>query len=383
MYHKLGKIPPKRHTQFRKDDGTLFYEELFGNEGFSSDSSLLYHVHPPTQVKEVKEAFDVKPVLAVGDNIKSRKLKANTVPSSKFYNEGKTPLLFNNDVTIGIANPSEVNTDLFHKNSSFDELVFIHHGEGVLKTFLGEIDFVSGDYIVIPKGVIYQFHFSTKKNKILYLESNSSIAFPKRYLSKKGQFLEGAPICERDIKLPKNLKYYDKKGTFKIRINKGYKIHEVAYASHPFDVIGWDGYCYPFAISIHNFEPITGMIHQPPPVHQIFQGNNFVVCSFCPRLFDYHPLAIPAPYNHSNIDSDEVLYYVEGNFMSRDNIECGDITLHPAGIPHGPHPGTIEKSIGKSKTEELAVMVDTFKPLQLTQQALNIEDENYFKSWLI
>lgn len=383
MYHKLGKIPPKRHTQFRKDDGSLFYEELFGNEGFSSDSSLLYHVHPPTQVKEVKEAFDVKPVLAVGDNIKSRKLKANTVPSSKFYNEGKTPLLFNNDVTIGIANPSEVNTDLFHKNSSFDELVFIHHGEGVLKTFLGEIDFVSGDYIVIPKGVIYQFHFSTKKNKILYLESNSSIAFPKRYLSKKGQFLEGAPICERDIKLPNNLKYYDKKGTFKIRINKGYKIHEVAYASHPFDVIGWDGYCYPFAISIHNFEPITGMIHQPPPVHQIFQGNNFVVCSFCPRLFDYHPLAIPAPYNHSNIDSDEVLYYVEGNFMSRDNIECGDITLHPAGIPHGPHPGTIEKSIGKSKTEELAVMVDTFKPLQLTQQALNIEDENYFKSWLI
>ena len=383
MYHKLGKIPPKRHTQFRKDDGSLFYEELFGNEGFSSDSSLLYHVHPPTQVKEVKEAFDVKPVLAVGDNIKSRKLKANTVPSSKFYNEGKTPLLFNNDVTIGIANPSEVNTDLFHKNSSFDELVFIHHGEGVLKTFLGEIDFVSGDYIVIPKGVIYQFHFSTKKNKILYLESNSSIVFPKRYLSKKGQFLEGAPICERDIKLPKNLKYYDKKGTFKIRINKGYKIHEVAYASHPFDVIGWDGYCYPFAISIHNFEPITGMIHQPPPVHQIFQGNNFVVCSFCPRLFDYHPLAIPAPYNHSNIDSDEVLYYVEGNFMSRDNIECGDITLHPAGIPHGPHPGTIEKSIGKSKTEELAVMVDTFKPLQLTQQALNIEDENYFKSWLI
>ena len=383
MYHKLGKIPPKRHTQFRKDDGSLFYEELFGNEGFSCDSSLLYHVHPPTQVKEVKEAFDVKPVLAVGDNIKSRKLKANTVPSSKFYNEGKTPLLFNNDVTIGIANPSEANPDLFHKNSSFDELVFIHHGEGVLKTFLGEIDFVSGDYIVIPKGVIYQFHFSTKKNKILYLESNSSIAFPKRYLSKKGQFLEGAPICERDIKLPNNLKYYDKKGTFKIRINKGYKIHEVAYASHPFDVIGWDGYCYPFAISIHNFEPITGMIHQPPPVHQIFQGNNFVVCSFCPRLFDYHPLAIPAPYNHSNIDSDEVLYYVEGNFMSRDNIECGDITLHPAGIPHGPHPGTIEKSIGKSKTEELAVMVDTFKPLQLTQQALNIEDENYFKSWLI
>lgn len=382
MYHKLGKIPPKRHIQFRKEDGSLFYEELFGTEGFSSDSSLLYHLHPPTQVKDVKDLADVAPVAGVTHNIKSRKLKANTFPSSNFYNESKIPLLFNNDVTIGVACPSEINNSIFYKNSSFDELVFIHHGKGVLKTFLGEINFGSGDYIIIPKGVIYQFCFTSKKNKVLYLESNSSINFPKRYLSKKGQFLEGAPICERDIRLPKNLKWYDEKGTFKIRINKGYKVHEVTYASHPFDVVGWDGYCYPFALSIHSFEPITGMIHQPPPVHQIFQGHNFVVCSFCPRLFDYHPLAIPAPYNHSNIDSDEVLYYVEGNFMSRDNIECGDITLHPAGIPHGPHPGTIEKSIGEVKTEELAVMVDTFKPLQLTQQALAIEDAHYFKSWL-
>jgi homogentisate 1,2-dioxygenase len=382
MYYRLGKIPPKRHTQFRKEDGSLFYEELFGNEGFSSDSSLIYHTNPPTQVKAIKACFDVRPVAAVTDNIKSRKFKANTVPSSKFYSEAKTPLLFNSDLTIGIAKPSLSDSDFFYKNSSFDELVFIRDGKGILKTFLGDIPFSEGDYIVIPKGVIYQFNFSSKRNQMLYLESNSSIGFPKRYLSKNGQFLEGAPICERDIRLPNNLKAKDEKGSFRIRINKNHKIHEVVYASHPFDVVGWDGYCYPFAISIHDFEPITGSIHQPPPVHQIFQGHNYVVCSFCPRLYDYHPLAIPAPYNHSNIDSDEVLYYVEGNFMSRDNIECGDITLHPAGIPHGPHPGTIEKSIGKQKTEELAAMIDTFRPLQLTQQALDIEDEKYYKSWL-
>ena len=382
MYHKLGKIPPKRHIQFRKKDGSLFYEELFGNEGFSSDSSLIYHIYPPTQVKEVKEFFDVTPKVAVQHNIKSRKFKANNLSKSKFYNEGKVPLMTNNDLTIGVSKPTKSSNNFFYKNSSFDELIFIHHGKGILKTFIGDLTFSEGDYIVIPKGVIYQFHFSSKENKILYLESNSSIRFPKRYLSKKGQFLEGAPVSERDIRLPQDLKSNDKSGDFTIRINKNHKIHEVTYSTHPFDVVGWDGYCYPYAISIHNFEPITGMIHQPPPVHQLFEGNNYVVCSFCPRLFDYHPLAIPAPYNHSNIDSDEVLYYVKGNFMSRDSIECGEITLHPAGIPHGPHPGTVEKSIGKQKTEELAVMVDPFKPLKLTVEAVEIEDENYYKSWL-
>ena len=383
MYHRLGKIPPKRHIQFRKEDGSLYYEELFGNEGFSSDSSLLYHIHPPTQITNVKESFDVAPIALIKNNIKSRKLKGNKLPSSPSYNEGKTPLLFNSDLTIGLSKPCTSDNTFFYKNSTFDELIFVHEGSGVLHTFLGNIPFEEGDYIVIPKGVIYQLSFQTDNNKILYIESNSSIQFPKRYLSNKGQFLEGAPISERDIKLPQNLTAIDQKGEFKILINKHHQIHEVTYATHPFDVVGWDGYCYPFAISIHNFEPITGLIHQPPPVHQLFEGKNFVVCSFCPRLFDYHPMAIPAPYNHSNIDSDEVLYYVKGNFMSRDNIECGDITLHPAGIPHGPHPGTVEKSIGQQKTEELAVMIDPFKTLQLTQNAINIEDKNYYKSWLI
>jgi homogentisate 1,2-dioxygenase len=382
MYHKLGNIPVKRHIQFRKEDGTLYYEELFGNEGFSSDSSLIYHINRPTQIKEIRGVSDVSPVAEVHDNITSRKIKANEFNQSSAYNEGKTPLLFNNDLTIGVSNPKGSHKDVFHKNSTFDELIFVHKGSGVLKTFLGSIQFNPGDYLVIPKGIIYQIHFNTSTNKLLYLESNSTIGFPKRYLSEKGQFLEGAPISERDIRLPQNLESFDEKGDFKILINKHHKIHEVIYAYHPFDVVGWDGYCYPFAISIHDFEPITGKIHQPPPVHQIFEGANYVVCSFCPRLYDYHPQAIPAPYHHSNIDSDEVLYYVEGNFMSRGNIECGDITLHPSGIPHGPHPGTIEKSIGKSKTEELAVMIDPFKPLKITQAALSVEDKNYFKSWL-
>tara|TARA_Y100001933_G_C19009443_1_gene568112 strand:- start:3631 stop:4782 length:1152 start_codon:yes stop_codon:yes gene_type:complete len=382
MYYKLGKIPPKRHIQFRKKDGSLYYEELFGNEGFSSDSSLIYHIHPPTQVSEVKGFKDVAPKAAVNENITSRKIKANKLPSGSSYNEGKVPLLFNNDLTIGVSNPQSSLRDIYYKNASFDELIFVHKGNGLLKTFLGNIDFCDGDYLIIPRGIIYQIEFESKKNKILYIESNSPISFPKRYLSKKGQFLEGAPLSERDIKLPEGLNSNDEKGRFKLHINKNHKIHEVIYASHPFDVVGWDGYCYPFAVSIHNFEPITGKIHQPPPVHQIFEGNNFVVCSFCPRLFDYHPKSIPAPYNHSNIDSDEVLYYVEGDFMSRDSIECGDITLHPSGIPHGPHPGTVEKSIGESKTDELAVMVDPFNPLKITQDALSVEDENYFKSWL-
>ena len=382
MYYKLGKIPPKRHIQFRKKDGSLYYEELFGNEGFSSDSSLIYHIHPPTQVSEVKGFKDVAPKAAVNENITSRKIKANKLPSGSSYNEGKVPLLFNNDLTIGVSNPQSSLRDIYYKNASFDELIFVHKGNGLLKTFLGNINFCDGDYLIIPRGIIYQIEFESKKNKILYIESNSPISFPKRYLSKRGQFLEGAPLSERDIKLPEGLNSNDEKGRFKLHINKNHKIHEVIYASHPFDVVGWDGYCYPFAVSIHNFEPITGKIHQPPPVHQIFEGNNFVVCSFCPRLFDYHPKSIPAPYNHSNIDSDEVLYYVEGDFMSRDSIECGDITLHPSGIPHGPHPGTVEKSIGESKTDELAVMVDPFNPLKITQDALSVEDENYFKSWL-
>lgn len=382
MYHKLGKIPRKRHVQFRKNNGELYHEELFGNEGFSSDSSLIYHEHPPTQIKEINGFIDVSPKSAVDENITARKLKSSAINEKSNYIKSKTPLFFNSDLTIGVSKSSNKEETTFYKNASFDELLFVRKGEGLLRTFLGNIKFGIGDYILIPKGIIYKLEFTSFDNEILYLESNSSIQFPKRYLSKRGQLLEGAPFSERDIRLPQDLETYDEHGDFKVLINKNHKLHEVIYATHPFDVIGWDGYCYPFAISIYDFEPITGKIHQPPPVHQMFEGHNFIVCSFCPRLYDYHPEAIPAPYNHSNLDSDEVLYYVEGDFMSRDNIECGDITLHPSGIPHGPHPGTVEKSIGKKATEELAVMIDPFRSFKITQAAIDIEDKNYYKSWL-
>lgn len=382
LYHKLGKIPQKRHTIFRKDDGTLHYEQLFGTIGFDGMSSLMYHLHRPTQVKEVGESIDISPKAAVPHNIKSRLLKGFDVAPQDDYLDSRTTILFNNDCHIGLAAPRKSMTSYFYKNTDADELLFIHKGNGTLKTLLGEIPFEYGDYLVIPRGMIYQIHFDTEDNRLLVTESYHPIYTPKRYRNYFGQHLEQSPFCERDFKLPQNLQTHDEKGDFLIKVKKEGQLHHLTYATHPFDVVGWDGYNFPYGFSIHNFEPITGRVHQPPPVHQTFETSAFVVCSFVPRMYDYHPQAIPAPYNHSNIDSDEMLYYVDGDFMSRKNIDKGYISLHTAGIPHGPHPGTYEASIGKTKTGELAVMIDTFKPLKLTQAALDIDDGKYYKSWL-
>ena len=382
LYHTLGKIPPKRHTQFRKPNGDLYYEQLFGTEGFSGMSSLLYHLHRPTMVKEILEAVNVSPKIAVETNMTARKLLGFSIPPKDDFLESRTPLMVNNDLHIGVAAPKKSMQDYFYKNAEADELLFIHRGTGTLKTLLGNIRFEYGDYLIIPRGMIYQIEFDNEENRIFYLESFSPIGIPKRYKNNFGQLLEHAPYCERDLKLPAQLEPHDETGDFLIKIKKQGMLHQMVYATHPFDVVGWDGYNFPFGFSIHNFEPITGRVHQPPPVHQTFEGRNFVVCSFCPRLYDYHPLSIPAPYNHSNIDSDEVLYYVDGDFMSRNDIAPGHMTLHPGGIPHGPHPGATERSIGKTKTEELAVMVDPFRPLQLTEAAMEIDDGKYYLSWL-
>jgi homogentisate 1,2-dioxygenase len=303
-------------------------------------------------------------------------------PNADYIKSRKT-VLFNNDVQLTLAAPTKGLTEhIFYKNADTDEVLFIHEGKGVLKTQYGQIPFAYGDYVVIPRGTIYQIAFEDENNRLFIVESFSPITFPKRYLSKYGQLLEHAPYCERDLRKPQDLETFDVQGEFLIQVKKKGFLYPIWYGHHPFDVIGWDGCEYPYAISIHDFEPITGRVHQPPPVHQTFDAHNFVICSFVPRLFDYHPLAIPAPYNHSNIDSDEVLYYVDGDFMSRKHVERGMITLHPAGIPHGPHPGTVEKSIGARETKELAVMVDTFHPLILTQDALGIEDDTYVYSWI-
>jgi homogentisate 1,2-dioxygenase len=291
-------------------------------------------------------------------------------------------LLFNNDLWFGLAAPKKSLRTYFYKNADADEMLFIHKGKGTLRTFMGNIPFEYGDYLIIPRGMIYQIDFDTEDNRLLFLESFHPIYTPKRYKNSGGQMLEHSPFCERDYKMPEVLETHDEKGDFLIKVKKEGMIHEIVYATHPFDVIGWDGYNFPWAFSIHNFEPITGRVHQPPPVHQTFETPAFVVCSFCPRLYDYHPLSIPAPYNHSNIDSDEVLYYVDGDFMSRNNIKTGDITLHPKGIPHGPAPGAMERSIGQKETQELAVMVDTFRPLKVSEAAMQIDDGKYYKSWV-
>ncbi len=380
-YHTLGQVPHKRHTQFRKPDGGLYSEQLFSTEGFSNDYSLLYHVHPPTRIIKTEKPVNVAPQIAEEKMLSHRSFEGFKVKPAADYLDSRIPVLVNNDVHIVLAAPQNSVSDYFYKNADADEMIFIHEGTGVLKTMYGELTFGYGDYLVVPRGTIYQIQFETRENRLFIVESFSPIRFPKRYQSKYGQLLEHSPFCERDIRAPKNLQTFDVEGDFLVRTKKKGILYNIHYASHPFDVIGWDGCCYPYALSIHDFEPITGRVHQPPPVHQTFEAHNYVVCSFVPRLYDYHPEAIPAPYNHSNIDSDEVLYYVDGDFMSRKNVTRGMITLHPAGIPHGPHPGAVEKSIGKTETKELAVMVDTFHPLMLTKQALEIENDGYVMSW--
>ena len=382
FYHKLGKIPHKRHIQFKKPNGEFYYEQLFGTIGFDGMSTNSYHEQRPTQVKSIQKQYSIAPKIAKTNNIQSYRLHGFKVQPESDFLESRKVVLTNSDCNIILAAPKLSLTDYFYKNSDADELIFIHKGSGKLRTMFGNLNFKYGDYLMIPRGIIYQIQFDTEDNRLFIVESNSPIYTPKRYRNWFGQLLENSPFCERDIRRPEELETYNESGDFKIKLKKQNEIIEMIYASHPFDVVGYDGFNYPYAFSIHDFEPLTGRIHQPPPVHQTFETNAMVICSFVPRLYDYHPEAIPAPYNHSNIDSDEVLYYVDGDFMSRNDIEPGHISLHPAGIPHGPHPGAMERSIGQKDTQELAVMVDTFKPLQVTEEALKISDEDYFKSWL-
>jgi len=381
-YQLRGEVPHKRHTIFRKPDGGLYAEELVSTEGFSDVYSLIYHAYPPTMVKSIGEPINVAPQIALDKNMQHRSFKGFAVKPAHDYLDSITPVLVNNDAYIHLAAPVSSMKDYFYKNSQADEMIFVHQGSGTLHTIYGELDFQYGDHLVIPRGTIYQISFSGQQNRLFIVESFHPLRFPKRYLNKYGQLLEHSPFCERDIRTPQNLRTYNEKGDFKVMIKRDDMLYPYTLATHPFDAIGWDGCHYPFAFSIHDFEPITGRVHQPPPVHQTFETPAFVTCAFVPRLYDYHPESIPAPYNHSNVDSDEVLYYVDGDFMSRNHIEKGMITLHPIGIPHGPHPGAVERSIGQIKTDELAVMVDTFRPLKLTVQAMAIEDPDYHKSWL-
>jgi homogentisate 1,2-dioxygenase len=382
FYHKLGKIPPKRHTVFKNSEGGIYHEQLFGTIGFDGMSSLLYHIQPPTAVIKIVQQKSVAPEIGLDKNMQMRSLQGFNVEAKDDYLESRTPMLVNSDVYIELAAPKKSMTAYFYKNADADEVIFIHKGSGKLKTQLGNIDFSYGDYLLIPRGMIYQMHFENEENRLLIIQSFHPVYTPKRYRNWFGQLLEHSPYCERDIRAPHELETHNENGEFLIKIKKEDTMYDYVYAHHPFNVVGWDGYNFPYAFSIHNFEPITGRVHQPPPVHQTFETPAFAICSFVPRMYDYHPDAIPSPYNHSNIDSDEVLYYVDGDFMSRNHVDKGQITLHPSGIPHGPHPGAYERSIGQKETKELAVMIDTFKPLKLTKQALGIEMSDYMNSWV-
>ncbi|MFN8613718.1 MAG: homogentisate 1,2-dioxygenase [Vulcanimicrobiota bacterium] len=382
VYQRSGKVPDKRHTVYRQPNGDLYHEELFGTEGFGGVSSLIYHLNPPTMVSRMGEPYSVRPEIAVADSMKALSFLGFSVEPAEEWLESRKTLFVNGDLHIGLAAPRHSMESHFFKNADADEMLFIHQGSGQLKTPYGSIPFEYGDYLIIPRGTTYQLKFDSSDNRILYIESFSPIRTPRRYRNEWGQMLEHSPFCERDFKIPEQLETHSETGEFLIKIKKNGLVYPYMYATHPFDLVGWDGYCYPYGFSIFNFEPITGRIHMPPPIHQQWEANNFVVCSFVPRLYDYHPQAIPAPYHHSNIDSDEILYYVDGDFMSRNNIQKGQLTLHPAGIPHGPHPGAIERSIGKKETGELAVMIDPFRPVSITTEALKIEVPDYFKSWL-
>ncbi|MCS1350690.1 homogentisate 1,2-dioxygenase [Mechercharimyces sp. CAU 1602] len=380
-YYHLGNIPRKRHTQFRKEDGTLYWEQVMGTKGFSGIQSILYHLHPPTQIRAARKVRDWFPSPEEEGANRHRLLRTDRYPEGGDAIDGRRHLLFNTDVAIATVAPTEPMT-YFFRNSDGDEVLFVHEGEGILQTLFGQIPFQAKDYLVLPVGTTYRLEITSASSRFLVIESSGEITTPKRYRNEHGQLMEHSPFCERDFRMPQQLETIDEVGEFEVRVKARNQLHAYTYDTHPFDVVGWDGYLYPWAFNADDFEPITGSIHQPPPVHQTFAGPNFVICTFAPRQFDYHPEAIPAPYAHSNVNSDEVLYYVEGNFMSRKGVDIGALTLHPSGIPHGPHPGTVEKSIGKERTEELAVMIDTFKPLQVTREALQVEDESYLTSWL-
>jgi homogentisate 1,2-dioxygenase len=380
IYHQLGAIPRKRHQIHRQPDGSLYSEELVGNLGFTGPSSLLYHVHPPTRVLSMRQLADVTPRAAAGLPLRHRHFRTGRVPAGANPVEGRTPLLFNADVTLSVVRTEGLSSP-YYRNAQADEVVYVSEGMGVLHSQFGVIRFAPGDYLVIPRGILHGYEFASV-TRLLIVESAGYVRTPKRYRNEYGQLTENAPYSERDFRKPTDLVTHSERGEFPIVVKKGNQLTELVLAHHPYDAAGWDGYYYPWAFSIHDFEPRVGRFHLPPPIHQTFEGDGFVICSFCPRPYDFDRAAVPAPYAHSNVMSDEVLYYANSEFMSRKGIEYGSVTLHPDGLAHGPQPGRTEASIGKSQTDELAVMLDTFRPLQVAEAALAVEDEGYFLSWV-
>ncbi|MBV6459223.1 MAG: Homogentisate 1,2-dioxygenase [Fimbriimonadaceae bacterium] len=379
-YHRLGNLPKTRHIQFRSPEGNLYPEELFSTHGFSGPMTIMHHINLPTEVKGWEDRGTFAPTFLDSEPLRHRHLLTGKMPAKGNAVSGRVPLMGNNDVVWNQVHVADQMEDYF-KNAEMDEILFIHNGEGTLETMFGDVPFVQGDYLIIPRGTIWRIRFDSLPVHMLAIESHGPVEIPRRYRNDFGQMLEHAPYHERDFRPPTELNTHDEKGDFYVDVKARGRLTRYTYRFHPCDIVGWDGYVYPYAFSIHDFSPITGKLHMPPPIHQTFQGHNFVICSFCPRLLDFHPEAVPIPYNHSNVDSDEILYYCNDKFGSRKGIQEGSITIHPLGIPHGPQPGAVEASLGATRTEELAVMLDTYYPLRLTKEALEIEDPNYWKSW--
>ncbi|MDB5313608.1 MAG: hmgA [Gemmataceae bacterium] len=386
-YLSLGSLPKKRHTAHRTRPGYrnegIYYEEVVSTQGFSRAYSIVYHLRPPTRVKKVEPAGNWPVERVDQPALRHHHLKSGSLPASGDPVTGRVPLLSNNDVTLWRCRPAGPQAELF-KNAVADEIQFVHKGAGTLSTQFGQLPFRPFDYVVIPRCTTYRLEFDAAAGPadLLVIESTGNVGFPQRYLNPDGQFRLGAPFGERDLHGPTELITIDREEEMPVLIKDGARLTRYVLANHPFDAVGWDGCVYPFTFNADDFEPITGTVHQPPPIHQTFDAPGFVVCTFAPRALDTHPDAIKVPYAHSNVESDEVLYYVRGRFGSRRGVEEASLTLHPHGIPHGPHPGTIAASKDVTRTDELAVMVDTFRPLFLTKQALDLDDPTYPFSWL-
>jgi len=379
-YVRAGSLPHKRHIQFRRPDGGLYAEELFSTKGFESVYSLLYHLRPPTATLEVR-AWDRPAVrLVPNEPLRNRHFKTARIQTGGDAIESRRALLGNDDMLVYIAQADRP-MEYWYRNTGGDELLFIHHGAGVIETPFGELAYRAHDYLVIPTGTTYRV-LPASPTRMLVNESRGMVTIPRRYRNEFGQLEEHAPYYERDFRVPALKGPVDARGEYEIRVQNAGRNAVYIMQNHPCDVVGWDGYCYPYAFNLEEFAPITGKLHQPPPAHATFEAPGAAFCAFVPRLFDYHPQAVPVPYNHSSVDCDEVIFYVSGNFMSRRGVEEGSVTLHAAGALHGPQPGAVEASLGAKSTDEIAVMVDTFKPLHLAQSALDVEDEQYYRSWV-
>lgn len=378
-YHRLGEVPAKRHTQFR-DDGRLLVEEVLGFEGFSGNESILYHLQSPCRISEAGDHVPIEHTEWVPDAHVHRHLVTGRVESDGDPINGRRCLMWNDDLEVSICRP-EVEAGAFYRNGEGDEVIFVHSGSGTLETVFGALPFREGDYVVIPRGTTYRFALAETPQTWLVFHTPGEIETPDRYRNRYGQLLESAPYSQRDFHPPGELHTHREASEHEliVRVRGGLQGYRLDY--HPFDVVGWDGYVYPYTFNVHDFEPRTGRVHLPPPVHQTFQGPRFVICSFCPRELDYDPEAVPLPYHHSNVQSEEMIYYVSGDFGSRRGIEVGSITVHPSGLPHGPQPGLVEKALGARRTEELAVMWDTFRPMRLTELARELDEPSYAYSW--